>query len=507
MNYFINENIFAFNSGTEHSQARRVKMLNQKGAKSKFVTRQYNRYLDRDRHNLDLELSQIINMYDFFQGTLLRKRQPQSLRTLPSLPMQSYHIESPSPNYSLVKQSGRQIARINVLPATIGLVGEILYNDRADNITLRENWDWRGFCSSVDRFMPNGQLSSRQFLNLDGEPVLEVTYMLVENQFQPTLWHLIKYQGRDYRFKTENELFIFFLNELGRLDSKANFISERRSMDIPVAQTVTANHKIAIVHEMHTPDVNNPLQGDLYQSYHPLFDVVGPRFDLILTATKAQKDDLNRRYPKLKFDVINDTTLFEADMILDQSNPRISNHLLWLGRISPEKNPAGALELLKQLRTRVPDATLEFMGYAQNAEYLEKFKNLIVQLGLGQVVFITPYGSQEQVRAALQRASLLISTSSSEGQGMQLIEGLAHGLPLVVVENHYTTQDDTIITDGENGLVIDLHQPQRWLPAISQILGDEDTWSRMHQQSYRKAHTFTAMASYQNWETIQAKLH
>lgn len=507
MNYFINENIFAFNSGTEHAQARRVRMLNQQGMDSRFVTRQYNRYLDRDRHNLGLALDQIINMYDFFQGTLLSERHPQSLRTLPSIPMQKYHIETPSPDYSIVKQNGRKIARINVLPATVGLVNEVIYNDRADNITLRENWDWRGFCSSVDRFMPDGQLSSRQFLNLDGEPVLEVTYMPVANKLQPTQWHLIKYQGRDYRFKTENELFNFFLNELGRLDQAATFISERRSMDMMVAQLVTAKHKIAIIHESHTPDINHPLQGSLYQSYRPLLEIVGTQFDLILTATKTQMYDLKQRYPKLKFGIINDTTIFEEDFSAGQASSRISNHLLWLGRISPEKNPAGALELLKQLRTQVPDATLEFMGYAQSPEYLDKFKALIIKLGLGQVVFITPYGSQEKVRVALQRTSLLISTALGEGQGMHLVEGLAHGLPLAVVKNHYTTQDDTVITDGENGVVVDLQQPQQWLPAMKRILGDDATWLRMQQQSYQKAQAFSVAASYRNWEVIRAKLY
>lgn len=506
MNYLINENIFTLNSGTEHAQARRIKMLNQSGQSSKFVTRQYNRYLDRDRQNLDLKTDQIINMYDFFQGTLERTSQPQNLRDLPSLPLQKYHLENSSPDYAIVKHHGRQIARVNILPATIGLVGEVLYNDRADNVTLRENWDWRGFCSSIDRFMPDGKLSSRQFLNLAGEVVIEVVYMVGAGELQPTQWHLIQYHGRDYRFKTENELFRFFLNELGRLDPTALFISERRSMDLIVAQIETVKHKIAILHEAHTPDSDHPRQGALYPSYQPLLESVGSQFDLILTATNEQCSDLAQRYPSLRFARVQDTTLFAPELSIQPNDKRIARHLLWLGRLSPERNPEGALKLLKQIQSQVSDVTLEFMGYAQSPEYLEQFKKKIIQMGLGQVVFISPYGGPKQVQVALQRASILISTAPGEGQGMHLVEGLANGLPLVVVENRYTTQNNHIIEDGQNGLIINLKQPKKWLPALEIILEDETAWVALQQQSYHKAQAFTVAAGIKNWQAILAQL-
>ena len=43
MNYFISENVFTFNSGTEHSQMKRVKLFNAQGQPALYVTRNYNR--------------------------------------------------------------------------------------------------------------------------------------------------------------------------------------------------------------------------------------------------------------------------------------------------------------------------------------------------------------------------------------------------------------------------------------------------------------------------------
>ena len=68
-----------------------------------------------------------------------------------------------------------ELARINVMPATVGLVNDILYYDRFGNTTARENYDWRGFKSSVDYFHPNGALAVQSF-EQDGVPVIDDTH-------------------------------------------------------------------------------------------------------------------------------------------------------------------------------------------------------------------------------------------------------------------------------------------------------------------------------------------
>ncbi len=68
MNYFVSENVFTFNSGTEHAQAKRVQLFTEQGQSAQYVTRNYNRFLARDAEAIGLHAEQVLNMYDFFQG-------------------------------------------------------------------------------------------------------------------------------------------------------------------------------------------------------------------------------------------------------------------------------------------------------------------------------------------------------------------------------------------------------------------------------------------------------
>ena len=77
-------------------------------------------------------------MYDYFQGTTAVERKEQPLRLLDQIPLDEYHIEGHGPNYSTINHAGRELARINVMPATVGLVNDILYYDRFGNTTARE---------------------------------------------------------------------------------------------------------------------------------------------------------------------------------------------------------------------------------------------------------------------------------------------------------------------------------------------------------------------------------
>lgn len=92
MKYLVGENIFNFNSGTEFSEIQRLKALQKAGVKAQIVTRNYNRLLGQSMEAHGLKQGDVINMYDFFQGTTDFKRKEVSLRLLESTPREDYHI-------------------------------------------------------------------------------------------------------------------------------------------------------------------------------------------------------------------------------------------------------------------------------------------------------------------------------------------------------------------------------------------------------------------------------
>ena len=507
MYYFVSENIFAYNSGTEHAQAQRVKFFNriaQQGmlGKAAYVTRDYNRFLSRDAGAVGLHATEVLNMYDYFQGTTDVQRQEQPLRLLAQIPLDKYHIVGHGPNYSTLEDAGRVVAKINVMPATVGLVNDILYYDRADNLTVRENFDWRGFKSSVDYFHPDGQLAVQKFLNLAGESVLEVTHMNINGQLLPSMYKLIDYLGHDYRFNTEEQLFLFFLNEITRQQPETTLISDRRGLDHIIAGVQGTNHKFAYLHDIHTSDTKQPVRGKLYPAYLNVLERYGQAFTAILVPTIAQQRDLQTRYPQLNIKVAPDVVVDEKTL----AQPRVtlserqSHQLLYVGRLSPEKRPEQALRVLARVVKTVPDATLTYYGYAATQEIMHELQELATKLNVADRVTFGGYVSEAVLQKAYQQAQVILQTSVGEGLGMNLVEAMSYGVPSVSFDVPYGAH--ALIEDGVNGYIVPDGSNLAMAQKVTELLLDDDLWTQMSVAAYDKAQAFSDNKMATIWQQV-----
>ena len=463
MNYFISENVFTFNSGTEHSQVKRVQLFNAQGQPALYVTRNYNRFLARDAASIGLNQDEVLNMYDYFQGTTAVERKEQPLRLLDQIPLDEYHIEGHGPNYSTINHAGRELARINVMPATVGLVNDILYYDRFGNTTARENYDWRGFKSSVDYFHPNGALAVQKFLNQDGVPVIEVMHMNVNGNILPT-------------------------------------VSDRRSLDHVVADVQFAAKKFAVLHDIHTPDIKNPVRGKLYDAYLNVLERRVKDFDAILVPTVEQQQDLQKRYPGVTFRVAPDTFVDDAHLAAEHVKlpERLSHRIAYVGRLSPEKRPDQAIRALARVVKSIPDATLAFHGYPSNADILNELKALAKQLDVEQNVIFGDYVTGEKLAKAYTEAQVIVQTSVAEGFGMNLVEAMSYGVPVVSYDITYGTKE--LVDDGMNGYVVPAGAHGDMADRLTAILSDTGLWAALSEGAYRKAQTFSADEMMPLWQ-------
>ncbi|MDR3241849.1 MAG: glycosyltransferase [Lactobacillaceae bacterium] len=503
MKLFVSENIFVFNSGTEHAQARRTKLFNEHGDQALYVTRNYNRFLDRDLQNIGLQADQVLNMYDFFQGAVQIERTEQNLRLLNSIPLDEYHIVSHGANYSTLEHDGRKVGRINVLPGTVGLVSEIIYNDRAGNKTFQENWDWRGFKSSIDTFHADGHVGTQRFLNLAGVTVLEIVHMNVNGTLYPTMWKLLDYKGQNLRFNSENDLFTFFMNEILVQYPDATIISDRRSLDDVIANVQGALGKFAYFHDIHTPDAMKPRTGKPYPAYETILEKRGKEFTAILVPTEAHREDLQARYSNLNFRTAPNTHI-DTSMLQKEPDPEAkpSHRMLFLGRLSPEKRPEDAIRALAATQKTIPDATLEFMGYVSGPDMNQKLRDLATELSVSDSVIFTQYGNQAMVAEALQRAQVIVETSVGEGLGMNLVEGLSYSLPIVSYQINYTTTTTAVVEDKVNGFVVPSGSFGTMGLRIADIFQDDEMWQQMRNASFKKAQQFGADQMYAKWQDV-----
>ena len=125
--------------------------------------------------------------------------------------------------------------------------------------------------------------------------------------------------------------------------------------------------------------------------------------------------------------------------------------ILWVGRLSREKRPFDALEIMREVLTEVPDAKLHIVGSGKDERYDESFRKAVARDPIAESIIL--YGFQKNVRPFYEKASVFLSTSEYEGYPLTLQECLLSGLPVVAYELPYLTlmQDNPAVYSVRQG--------------------------------------------------------
>ncbi len=101
--------------------------------------------------------------------------------------------------------------------------------------------------------------------------------------------------------------------------------------------------------------------------------------------------------------------------------PHDKKTILWIGRFEPEKDPALAVQILKEVRRASVDAKLIMLG----AGSLEKsLRNMTIDLPV-------EYPGWQNPCTYLQVADVVLCTSKHESYGASIVEALAAGVPVI----------------------------------------------------------------------------
>ncbi|MBS0937698.1 glycosyltransferase [Lactiplantibacillus plantarum] len=478
MNYLVGESVYTFNSGIEFSQFQRLKAFNESGYDTKLLTRNYSRFLARDVKTHAINPDDVINMYDYFQGTVGIERKEQSLRNLETLPLDYYHVVGMNNNHSHVLLDGKVVEDINVMPATIGLIADTKYNDSIGNVSMREYWDWRGFLSMTETYHPSGEVSHRQYFNLKGVPVLEEVYMNFSGKVQPTMWKLLNYKNRDYHFDSENELFTFFLNEINN-QQQGLFISDRRNLDACVLNIINPKARYAYVHNVPFINPKHPTKSDLAPDYNDVFEEKSeemPHFDKVIFPTQDLAKDIQDRYPEhvRRFVSAPDCYYPIQGKVRNLSNKK---QLVYVGRLSEDKNIEDLIETFKLVSDKRTDVNLLLQGYFSSEEYSEKINKLIEQNDLKELVKINTY--DPVVKHVYDEATLFINTSKVEGFGMNMLESMSYGLPVVSYSDIYSKKN--LLRGNINSMSVKNKSASVLANQINEVLNNESLYNRLSQ--------------------------
>lgn len=141
--------------------------------------------------------------------------------------------------------------------------------------------------------------------------------------------------------------------------------------------------------------------------------------------------------------------------------PKEAFILIYVGELCTRKNQQVLIETVKLL---VPDiANLKLLLVGEG----DKRENFVQQINeLGIVEHVDLLGYREDVNELMQMSDIVVSTSKQEGLPVNIMEGMATGLPLVV-SNCRGNRD--LVRNGQNGFVVEKEEAALFAEAIKKL--------------------------------------
>lgn len=217
------------------------------------------------------------------------------------------------------------------------------------------------------------------------------------------------------------------------------------------------------------------------------------RCDLVIAPTASVRDFLASQGVRVPVEVVptgiypqrfrqGDPTWLRRDYSL--KDRRI---LLYAGRLAPEKNIPFLLRSFVRVRAARPDAHLVLAGGGPQEAAL---RTLVADLGLAGSVTFTGHLPDQELVHCYAGADLFAFPSTTDTQGIVLIEAQAAGLPVVAVRSFGTSD---MVAHGRDGLLCDPSEAA-FARAVLRLLDDDAARAAMSAAARPKADGFSAPA-------------
>ena len=182
--------------------------------------------------------------------------------------------------------------------------------------------------------------------------------------------------------------------------------------------------------------------------------------DAVIVTTPALEAHVRGRRPRGQVHLVPngvDTTLFRPAL----RSPRDVREVLYVGRLSDEKNLEAILEAAARLARGV---RVTFLGDGPARARLEaRARALGVNLRVRRVV---PHA---EVAAVMSAADVFVLASFSEGHPKVLLEAMASGVPCVASD---CEGNRSLVGDGRTGLLFDPQRSDELADQIGRVLAD-----------------------------------
>lgn len=175
-----------------------------------------------------------------------------------------------------------------------------------------------------------------------------------------------------------------------------------------------------------------------------------------------------------------------------------SKHILWVGRLSPDKNPMDALKVFRLVHERQPDVILDIVGGDDGGKTISKLKTYVMKYNLQNNVTFHGKKTQSEIVDYYLRSFCVLFTSEMEGSPMVVLESKAYGIPLVMFELPYLT----LCKDGKGILTAPIGNIEQLAENILHLLNNDSYRKSIGQAARESFDSFNAYNLEDTWKNI-----
>ena len=207
----------------------------------------------------------------------------------------------------------------------------------------------------------------------------------------------------------------------------------------------------------------------------------------VLTPTVYVKEQLVGRFNVAGSKV--HVTPLAADPLLGKPEPiekfKVGEgFLLYWGNYYPYKNVGSTLEALKLLTAKRPDLRLVLAGKPDY--FQEQLKARADELGLGERVRFLGFVSDGELMSLCKAAALLVLPSFSEGFGLQGLEAMPHGVPVLAANASCLPE-----VYGDAAVYFDPRDPKDQAGKIDDLLRHDELRKKLVAAGYYRVKVFS----------------
>jgi len=249
---------------------------------------------------------------------------------------------------------------------------------------------------------------------------------------------------------------------------------------------------LRLLHTIHTIHLEPPFTPDApLNSLWSRWFGLAERFDAVVWPTAAQRDDVEERFGASDVHVVVPNAVPAAASVTPLA-ARAKGRIVMLNRLAPGKRIDHAIRAIALAVRTAPEARLDIYGDGPEREALQ---SLIDELDLDAHVVLR--GLTEDPGRALDEASVFVSTSAYEGQGLSIAEALVHGCPVVAYDVPYGPRD---LLSGGGGVLVPDGDIDALGKALVEVLTDVGLRARLTSDAVTSSrtvdpsHTMAALA-------------